>query len=367
MKVLICPDSFTGTLTATQAAEAIADGWSRVAPDDHLLLRPMSDGGPGFLDAIAAGRGGARHALDVRGPLGDAVAGEYLLDESGTAWVESALAAGLHLVPADQRDPTRTTSFGVGQLIGTALASGARRVVVGVGGTGTSDGGAGLLAALGAVGDPAGVLEGGGGRLADLRSVDLSPAIETLGDASVEVATDVDVPLLGPRGAAHGFAPQKGADPEQVAELEAALRHWAELLGRTPDGRSPAVALGAGAGGGIGVALLRVGARRVAGIQTVLAATGIAELLGEVDLAITGEGAFDWQSLHGKVVAGIAAAALERAVPTVVLAGRVEVSQREWMRVGVAAAFPAAAEAGQSPADGLVAAAARAARTWSRR
>lgn len=366
VKVLICPDSFTGTLSAAQAAEAMAEGWARVAPGDALVVRPLSDGGPGFLDAVGAGRGGGRHPMSVTGPEGDPVPGEFLVTEDGTAWIESATAAGLHLVPVERRDPTRTTSRGVGELMGAALAGGARRIVLGVGGTGTCDGGAGLLGALGALSQPAGALSQGGGALADLAALELGPALDAVQGISLEVATDVDVPLLGPRGAARGFAPQKGASPEQVEHLEAALAHWASMLGRTPDGRTAAVALGAGAGGGLGAALIRLGARRVPGIGTVLEAADIAGVIDGVDLVVTGEGSFDWQSLRGKVVAGVAAAAVQRAVPVLVLAGRVEVSRREWITAGVAAAFPAAAEAGQTHSEGVARAAARAARTWSR-
>lgn len=366
VKVLICPDSFAGTLSAAEAADAMAEGWSRVAPGDDLVLRPLSDGGPGFLDAVAAGRGGTRHTLSVTGPLGGPVEAEYLMTGDGTAWIESAAAAGLHLVPADQRDPTRTTSRGVGELISAGLGRGAPRIVLGVGGTATCDGGAGLLDALGATSDPAGGLAHGGGPLAAVASVDLTPALAAVRGCTLEVATDVDVPLLGARGSARGFAPQKGATPEQVEQLEGAMTHWATMLGRSEDGRSAAVALGAGAGGGLGAALIRLGARRVPGIGTVLEAAHLGDLLDGVDLVITGEGSFDWQSLRGKVVAGVAAAALERAVPVLVLAGRVEVSRREWITAGVAAAFPAAAGPGESHREGVARAAGRAARTWSR-
>lgn len=213
---------------------------------------------------------------------------------------------------------------------------------------------------------PPELLAGGGTALAHVAGVDLAPAASVLAGVTLEVATDVDVPLLGPRGAARGFAAQKGASPEQVEALEQALTHWASLLGRSADGRSAAVALGAGAGGGIGAALLRIGARRVPGIATVLAAAGIDDLLAEVDLVVTGEGAFDWQSLRGKAVAGVATAALGRAVPTLVLAGRIEVGRREWIAAGIAAAFPAAAEPGEGAGEGVSRAAARAAGTWSR-
>ena len=322
--------------------------------------------GRGSSTRSARGGAGCATALSVTGPVGSPVRADYLMTDDGTAWIESATAAGLHLVPIERRDPTRTTSRGVGELMASALRGGATRIVVGVGGTGTCDGGAGLLEALGATSEPLGELSRGGTRLADLTALDLAPALVAVGGCALEVATDVDVPLLGARGAARGFAPQKGASEEQVEQLEAAMTHWATLLGRTADGRSPAVALGAGAGGGLGAALIRLGARRVPGIGTVLEAADIAGLIGSVDLVVTGEGSFDWQSLRGKVVAGVAAAALERAVPVVVLAGRVEVSRREWITAGVAAAFPAAAELGESHSDGVSRAAARAARTWSR-
>lgn len=363
--MLICPDSFTGTLSAHQAAAAIAEGWRRTSPGDELVVRPMSDGGPGFLAAVRSGSGGQLRALEVPGPLGEPVAAGYLRT-GDTAWVESALAAGLHLVPLERRDPTVTTSLGVGALIGAALDAGARRVVLGVGGTGTCDGGAGLLAGLGATCDAPGGLVAGGSALLGLARVDLGPVLRRVAGVTLEVATDVDVPLLGPRGAARGFAPQKGADPRQVEQLESAMAHWAGLLGRTPDGRSPAVALGAGAGGGIGAALIRLGARRVPGIATVMDAAGIREAIASADLVITGEGALDWQSLHGKVVSGVASTALERGVPVLVLAGRIDIDRREWLAAGVAAAFPAAADPGEDPAAGLARAAGRAARTWSR-
>ncbi len=365
MKVLVCPDSFTGTLTAAEAAEAIARGWRRAAPDDDVVRRPLSDGGPGFLEAVAAGQGGTIEGLVVTGPIGRPVTARYLVTPDGVAWIESAEAAGLHLVPEDRRDPTRTTSTGVGELVAAALARGARRLVVGVGGTGSCDGGAGMLAALGAVGRPEGLMGGGGAALADLESLDLAPALRAVGGCALEVATDVDVPLLGPRGAARGFAPQKGASAAAVNRLEAAMTQWAGLLGRSPSGRSAAVTLGAGAGGGIGAGLIRLGATRVPGIATVLQVAGVSHLDG-VDLVITGEGAFDWQSLRGKVVAGVAGAAAEAAIPVVVLAGRVDVSRREWIAAGVVSAFASEPGPGQTPGAGLADAAARLARTWSR-
>ncbi len=344
----------------------MAQGWASVAPDDALLVRPLSDGGPGFIDAVAAGQGGVRQGMSVTGPLGAPVHAEFLVTEDRTAWIESASAAGLHLIPTDRRDPTITTSRGVGELMVAALAGGVTRIVVGVGGTGTCDGGAGLLEALGARSHPPDGLTRGGVQVGRVGSVDLTRALAAVGACTLEVATDVDVPLLGPRGAARGFAEQKGATPEQVEDLEAAMTTWAGVLGRTSQGRSAAVALGAGAGGGIGAALIHLGGRRVPGIGTVLCAAAITPTLADADLVVTGEGSFDWQSLRGKVVAGVAAAALERAVPVLVLAGRVEVSRREWITAGVAAAFDASAQPGEPSSAGVARAAARAARTWSR-
>lgn len=340
MRVVIAPDSFTGTLSAAEAADTIAAGWSQRRPEDQLVLRPVSDGGPGFLVAVAAAGNGRSLEVEVRGPLGRPTPARILLTGADplTAWIESASAAGLHLVAPKHREPGRASSYGVGQLLEAALRAGAGRIVVGVGGTGSTDAGAGLLAALGAQG-VGGPLDCGGLALSDVGEVDLRPARARVSGVELLVATDVEVPLLGPRGAAHGFAPQKGANPDQVVALEDALRHFVAIVGPGPAGRHPEVALGAGAGGGIGYALLALGARRVAGIATVCQEVGLAELIADSDLVITGEGAFDWQSATGKAVAGVGALALAAAVPMIVLAGRVELARSQWAPLGVSAAF----------------------------
>lgn len=374
MQVLIAPDSFTGTLTARQAASAIAEGWARTKPSDRLVLRPMSDGGPGFLDAVEACGGGDRHSLSVTGPLGEPTQGEILLTQASggpaTAWVESALAAGLALIGPKSRDPRRTTSRGVGELIGQAARLGAARVVVGVGGTGTCDGGAGMLAALGArgVGAP---MDRGGQPLINLISVDIQPAQLTTSGLELIVATDVDVPLLGARGAARGFAPQKGATADQVEELERALAHFVQLVGPRLDGRHPEVALGAGAGGGMGYALLALDATRVSGVETVMAAADLSGAAAEADLVVTGEGCFDWQSAAGKVVAGVGNCAATAATPAIVLAGRVELARSQWAQLGIDAAY-AIKEPNSLPSppenafEELAQLAQRVARTWTR-
>ncbi|QGQ20952.1 glycerate kinase [Cellulomonas sp. JZ18] len=403
--MLLAPDCFGTALTAAQAADALAAGWRGGAPHDEVTTCPMADGGPGFVATLRTSLGGDVDAVTVTGPLGDRVPAA-VLRLGTTAYVESAHALGLDLVPPARRDPTRTTSAGAGVLLAAALAGGARRVVVGLGGSATNDAGAGLLAELadtllgeGAVGTAGAVLRRGGGALHDVREQDLRwlPALrDALRDVDLVAAVDVDVPLLGLQGASAGFAPQKGATPEQAQDLERALGVFAhaaaaalgpdpvrrDLLappaarpGARPGARSGAsrwTALpGAGAAGGVGFALALLGGRLVPGASLVADALGLPDRIAAHDLVVTGEGRTDWQSLHGKVVAEVAARALPLAVPTVVVAGEVLVGRRELSAAGVAAAYAVADGAEQvaaalaDPAGTLAARAARVARTWS--
>lgn len=374
--MLVAPDSFTGTLSAPAAAAAIAAGWRSAAPDDEVTLAPLSDGGPGFVDVVQAALGGELMAVTATGPLGDPVPATVLLTPDGTAYLESAQACGLHLVPRDRRDPTRTTTAGVGDLIAAALDAGARSLVLGLGGSGTNDGGAGALAALGA--QPADLLRAGGGVLGSLdpAALDLSAPRARLAGVDLRIASDVDSPLLGLRGASAVFGPQKGADPDQVQRLDAALEHFARAaqpgVGLNMSG-SFAVTPGAGAAGGLGYGLLLIGAQRVPGIATVLDLTGLAATAGAADVIVTGEGCFDWQSLQGKVVSGVAELSMQLARPCVVLAGQVEVGRREMAALGVESAYSVAEHAGSAeaamadPAAQLESLAARVARAWSRR
>jgi glycerate kinase len=263
-----------------------------------------------------------------------------------------------------------------------ALDRGATRVVVGLGGSATNDAGAGLLAALGATAraadgsDATASLAAGGGALAGISEVDLAPARRRVAGVRLVLASDVDNPLLGLRGATNGFGRQKGADDAALMRLEGALESVAAAVGRRPDGKDPAVALGAGAAGGLGYALLHLGADREPGIATVLSTVGLSERIAGADLVVTGEGSFDWQSLRGKVVSGVAAAALDQGRGCVVLAGRVEVGRREYAATGVSAAYAVVDDlrdrgldpdlALREPAEHLAALAERAARTWSR-
>ncbi|MGD9955299.1 MAG: glycerate kinase [Candidatus Nanopelagicales bacterium] len=379
MKVLVAPDKFAGTLTAREAADAIAEGWLRTCPADEVVRVPLADGGPGFLDALESTLGGRRVRLEVTGPLGLPVAASVLVVE-GTAYVESAEACGLHLVPDDLRDPVRTTTYGVGELVAAAVAEGVGRIVVGLGGSATNDAGMGMLAALGATAEGAegldvtALLAEGASSLRSVVSVDLAPARAAVAGVALVMASDVDNPLLGLRGAANGFARQKGADDAAVMELEGTLEHLVDVVGRRPDGKDPAVAHGAGAAGGLGYALLHLDAERVPGIATVLGTVGFDGLVSDADVVVTGEGAFDWQSLRGKVVSGVAEAALGQGRACVVLAGRVEVGRREYAATGVSGAYAVVddlrdrgvpeADALVRPAEHLAALAERAARTW---
>lgn len=386
MRVLIAPDCFAGALTAAQAAEAIAEGWRRSAPKDDLTLLPLSDGGTGFLDVLSSALAGTTVSVTVVDPLGRPVPAAILIvdtERGRTAYLESEQACGLHLLAEDERNPMLTSTYGVGQLIEAALGQGATRVVVGLGGSGTNDGGAGMLAALGA-GDPL-ALAGGGAKLGDLPAdaiQALTAVRERLRPIEVVLATDVESPLLGFQGASAVFATQKGATPEMAQQLESALGHFSEVVRRVaPSGmdllagkelrldREP----GAGAAGGLGYGLLLLGGHRVSGVQTVLEAVRFAEAVHTTDLVVTGEGRLDWQSLRGKVVAGVAETALALAKPLVVIAGQVLVGRRDTMSLGISGIYPVAENAAQiaaasaDPSGTLSARTARVATTWSPR
>lgn len=370
MRVLVCPDKFAGTLSAPAAAAAIAAGWQEAAPGDEVIVRPLADGGPGFLDALEPSLSPAvRHPVRTVGPLGDPVDAPILL-AGDTAYIEAASACGLHLVEPGRRDPTVTTTYGVGVLVAAAVELGARSVVLGLGGSATNDGGAGLLAALGAAPvDQAGyVLPYGGAALVACTGVTGPPRLR---GAALVGACDVDAPLTGPRGASAVFGPQKGATPDQVALLDAALTQWARVLAELPT-CPPGFAEhpGAGAAGGLGAAILACGGRLVSGFGVVAQAVGLDAALDVCDLVITGEGSFDEQSLRGKVVAGVAAAAKARGVPCLVLAGRVSADPGAAREVGVTGAYGLVdhlggdvARALAAPAEGLASLAATIART----
>lgn len=378
MRVLLCPDKFAGTLSAPQVAAAVAEGWREVAAGDELLIRPLADGGPGFVAVLAEAVGGRRVPVPTVDPLGRPVSGEILLTDDGTAYVESAQACGLHLLAAAERDPKATTSYGLGTLLTAAVEYGARTVVVGLGGSATNDAGAGMLTALGVTPlDAAGLaLPYGGAALVGVAGLDGAPRLRK---AALVAATDVDNPLLGPHGASAVYGPQKGATPADVPLLDAALARFAAVLERELPGCPANLGAlpGGGAAGGLGAAILALGGRCESGIGLVSRAIGLPAALDAADLVITGEGCFDHQSLRGKVVAGVAGAARDRGVPCVVLAGQVHTGRREAASAGVTEAYSLVEHFGgeergglaaalSRPAEGLRALGARLARQWSR-
>jgi glycerate kinase len=338
-------------------------------PEDDVVIAPLSDGGPGFVGGLHAVLGGELITVVVTGPLGEKTPAEFLL-RGNEAWIESAQACGLHLIAKEQRDPRVTSTFGVGELIAEAISRGARTITVGLGGSGTNDAGAGMLAALGATSDAA--LNSGGAALKNLSRVDLGPALEKVAGTELIAASDVDNPLLGLRGATAVFGPQKGADDFAVMELEGALENFATLCGRRSDGKDPAVALGAGAAGGLGYGLLLLGANRVAGIETVLEIVKLDDEIAKSDLVVTGEGCLDDQSLHGKVIAGVASHAAALGKPCVAIAGEVRLGKRECATAGIDSAYSMSEFAGRdrsmaSPAEVLAEVSARMSQTWGRR
>jgi glycerate kinase len=349
MRVVIAPDKFAGSVTATQAAAGIARGWASRQPRDELLQLPMSDGGPGFLSVLAAALASSKlRQVATTDPLGRQIRAAVLLHD-GTAYVESAQAVGLQLLADAERDPERTTSAGLAALLEAALDSQAERIVVGLGGSATSDGGRGLIEALSA-------RESSPNLLARLRSLELV------------IATDVDNPLLGLTGAAAVFGPQKGADRAAVARLEGRMQRWVEELeGLAAVAGRP----GAGAAGGLGAALLWLGGRRAPGAALVSDAIGLESSMQAADLVVTGEGAYDVTSLRGKVVAAVAAAAARAALPCVVVAGQVTVGQREAAAHGVDETLALVDLAGSvttamaSPHEWLEAAGSKLAARWS--
>ncbi|PXY27575.1 glycerate kinase [Prauserella muralis] len=336
MRVVVAPDKFKGSLTAVEAAEAIAEGVRAAAPGAEVTLCPVADGGEGTLDVLLAA-GGKRVDLRVSGPLSQQVDAWYVVLD-GTAYLESARACGIEYVTPSPETALAAHTYGVGELMAHALAGGASRIVLTVGGTASTDGGSGMLRALGAVlRDDAGAEPAlGGGPLGTVASVDLTAVRERLGGAAVRVATDVTNPLLGPEGAAAVFGPQKGAGPAQVRQLEASLRAWAgalERAGGAPVGDVPS----AGAGGGVsGGAMSALAARAESGFELVVELTGVAGALPGAELAITGEGSLDRQSLAGKAPAGIAAMAGRAGVPVLAVAGRVALRDDELAGAGIA-------------------------------
>ncbi|ENV3665300.1 glycerate kinase [Vibrio vulnificus] len=324
MKIIIAPDSYKESLTAMDVAIAIEKGFKQVLPDAHYVKLPMADGGEGTVQSMVDATGGTIIEHTVTGPLGQRVDGFFgLLGEGKTAVIEMAAASGLHLVTPDQRNPLITTTFGTGELIKAALDHGVEHIIVGIGGSATNDGGIGMAQALGiklldAQGNALGY---GGGELAKLATIDCSQLDPRLAQVRLEVACDVDNPLCGTKGASAVFGPQKGATPEMVAILDENLAHYASIIKQQlgVDVRDMA---GAGAAGGMGAALLGLlNAELRPGIEIVMDAVRLDEIVADADLVITGEGRIDSQTIHGKTPIGVARTAKKHGLPVIGIAG----------------------------------------------
>lgn len=342
MKIVIAPDSFKESLSADLVAKAIAQGVLDVLPSANVVCVPMADGGEGTVDAVLAATGGELRTSTVIGPLGEEVIAPWgWLQESRTAVIEMAAASGLHLVPASARDATRASTFGTGQLIQEALDAGAQRIIMGFGGSATNDGGSGMLRALGGkfLDSKGEQLTQGGLDLQRLQHLDLDALDSRLSDVRIDIACDVDNPLCGPKGASHVFGPQKGATPEQVLALDAALGHFADICAEqfAKDDRDLP---GSGAAGGIGYAArMFLAARFRPGVELVAELSRLSEAVQGADLVITGEGRLDEQTLHGKTPAGVAAVARAAGVPTIAIVGTLGQGYQRLREVGIVAAF----------------------------
>ena len=324
MKIIVAPQGFKATLSGLEAARAIARGVSAALPDAETVLAPVADGGDGTLNALVDGTGGQVFTSTVTGPLGQPVEAQWgVMGDERTAVIEMALASGIALVPQRRRNPRVTTTAGTGEILREALDRGYNRIIVGLGGSATNDGGAGLAAALGArFLDAAGnTLPPGGSALARLDRVETGALHPDLRDASIIAATDVTNPLCGPEGASAIFGPQKGASPEMVQELDAALANYARVVTRDL-GRDVSEQPGAGAAGGLGAGLMAfAGATLQSGIDMVCDVLDFDTLLEGADLVITGEGRADHSTIFNKAPVGVARHAHAHGVPTVLLAG----------------------------------------------
>jgi len=370
MRIVVCPQEFKGTLTAMEAAEAMSEGTRRALPDAAIDIVPLSDGGPGLQDVLVGTVGGRMMTESVEDPLARSVEAEWAVLDDGTAVIEMAAAAGLWRVAEDERDPMIATTYGVGQLIRAALDHGCRRIIVGLGGSATNDGGAGMSAALGVRrldvnGDMA---PPGGAALAKLDRIDVAGLDPRVKETTVIAATDVRNPLCGPEGASIVYGPQKGATPEQAKELDAALGRWAEVIERDV-GLRVADIEGAGAAGGLGAGLIAFcGAEVRPGFDVVAEVVHLREALGRADLVITGEGRLDGQTVFGKTVSGVARLAGEYGVPVIVVPGALGEGW-ESMRPLVKAIEPVTPtttlkQALSNPAEALAAATENAVRQW---
>jgi len=342
MKILIAPDSFKHSLSAIKAANTIAEGIKQVLPNAKLVLKPMADGGEGTLDVLLAATGAQLKQSTVQDPLGRSISAHWgWIAEKQTALIELATASGLMLLQSYEHDACRASSFGTGELIREALSIGAKRIILGIGGSACVDGGSGILQALGIqlLTSQGKSIKAGGMGLAELSTIDLSGLDARLNQVAIEVLCDVDNPLCGKKGAAAVFAPQKGANPEQVIKLETALTHFAKLA-KESLGKDLSTYPGSGAAGGVGFALQAfLGAKIVPGAIKVAETIGLNEAIQNCDLVITGEGCLDAQTLHGKTISGILQITQAQCVPVIAIAGMLGKDYQKLYTQGLTAAF----------------------------
>lgn len=342
MKIVIAPDSFKESLTALQVADSIEKGFSRIYPEVEIIKVPMADGGEGTVQSLVDATKGQLVYKTVTGPLGEPVdAFLGILGNGKTAVIEMAAASGLHLVPAEKRNPLFTTTKGTGELIIAALNLGVNHIIIGIGGSATNDGGAGMAKALGAklldrndneIGE-------GGGSLNELASIDISNLDSRLANTKFEIACDVDNPLTGPKGASVIFGPQKGATPEMIKQLDENLAHYASIIEKDLTKKIKDVS-GAGAAGGLGGGLLAfLPAKLLKGVDIVMKATGLEDQLKDAALVITGEGKIDGQTIYGKTPIGVAKMAKKYKVPVIAIAGNIAKDSDIVCEFGIDAVF----------------------------
>lgn len=343
MKIVIAPDSFKESLTALAVAEAIGEGFRRILPQAQYRLVPMADGGEGLVQSIVDATQGEKFSTQVTAPLGNKVSASWGMTGDGqSAVIEMAEASGLHLVPTDKRNPLISTSYGTGELISTALDKGLRRIILGIGGSATNDGGVGMLQALGAkfVDKTGKSLSFGGAALADLAQIDMSGLDPRLQETRIEVACDVDNPLCGEHGASAVFGAQKGATKADIQRLDAALRHFAEQV-QAQLGIDIQMPKGAGAAGGMGGGLMLLPQVRLrSGVQMVIEAVDLAAAIADADIVVTGEGRMDGQSVHGKTPIGVAKLAKSAGKPVIAIVGSLREDYPAVYEAGIDAVFP---------------------------
>lgn len=343
MKIVIAPDSFKESLTALAVAEAIGEGFRRILPQAQYRLVPMADGGEGLVQSIVDATQGEKFSTQVTAPLGNKVSASWGMTGDGqSAVIEMAEASGLHLVPTDKRNPLISTSYGSGELISAALDKGLRRIILGIGGSATNDGGVGMLQALGAkfVDKTGKSLSFGGAALADLAQIDMSGLDPRLQETRIEVACDVDNPLCGEHGASAVFGAQKGATKADIQRLDAALRHFAEQV-QAQLGIDIQTPKGAGAAGGMGGGLMLLPQVRLrSGIQMVIEAVDLAAAIADADIVVTGEGRMDGQSVHGKTPIGVAKLAKSAGKPVIAIVGSLREDYPAVYEAGIDAVFP---------------------------